>query len=186
MSIIQLLERRRAIRNVKPVEVEDEKIQALLTAATLAPNDRLREPWHFYVIRREAKQRYEALALAYLEERFPTKPHLVQESLKVLTATPLVIVVTADTIPGDDASSKDNEYAAACAIHSMWLTATELGLGFVWRTRGIGLVHDDRMHAFIGSPDNKKVIGTLFIGYPVNEPVPATTRTPHADKTTWL
>lgn len=186
MSIMKLLERRRAVRNVRPVEVEDEKIHALLTAATLAPNDRLREPWHFYVIRGEAKQRYEALALAYLEERFPTKPNLVQESLKVLTATPLVIVVTADVIPGDEASSKDNEYAAACAIHSMWLTATELGLGFVWRTRGIGLVHDDRMHQFIGAPENKKVIGTLFIGYPAEPSIPPTTRTPHADKTTWL
>lgn len=185
MSIMELLQQRRAVRNVQPVEVEDEKIHALLDAATLAPNDRLREPWHFYVIRGEAKLRYEAEALQYLEERFPTKPNLVKESLKVLTATPLVIVVTADVIPDDPASSKDNEYAAACAIHSMWLTATELGLGFVWRTRGIGLVHDDRMHRFIGSPENKKVIGTIFIGYPADTPAP-TSRTPHSDKTTWL
>ncbi|MCS7463717.1 nitroreductase [Paenibacillus doosanensis] len=185
MSIMNVLQQRRAVRNVKPVEVEEEKIHALLAAATLAPNDRLREPWHFYVIRGEAKARYEALALSYLEERFPTKPNLVQESLKVLTATPLVIVVTADVIPGDAASSKDNEYATACAIHSMWLAATELGLGFVWRTRGIGLVHDERMHAFIGSPENKKVVGTLFIGYPVEVAAP-TARTPHSDKTTWL
>ncbi|TDG00339.1 nitroreductase family protein [Paenibacillus piri] len=185
MSVLQLLKQRRAIRNVKPAEVEDEKIDALLEAATLAPNDRLREPWHFYVIRGEAKRRYEALALAYLEERFPTKPHLVQESLKVLTATPLVIVVTSDVIPSDSASSKDNEYATACAIHSMWLTATELGLGMVWRTRGIGLVHDERMHLFIGSPENKRVVGTLFIGYPAEE-APPTARTPHRDKMTFL
>ncbi|NOU96491.1 nitroreductase [Paenibacillus sp. LMG 31456] len=185
MSVIKLLQQRRAIRNVKPVEVEDEKIHALLEAATLAPNDRLREPWHFYVIRGESKQRYEALALEYLEERFPTKPNLVKESLKVLTATPLVIVVTSDVIPNDSASSKDNEYATACAIHSMWLAAGELGLGLVWRTRGIGLVHDERMHQFIGSPENKQVVGTLFIGYPADETAP-TARTPHRDKMTFL
>jgi nitroreductase len=185
MSVMELLRQRRATRNVQSIEIEEEKIHALLEAAALAPNDRLREPWHFYVIRRDAKQRYESLALAYLEERFPTKPHLVQESLKVLTATPLVIVVTSDVIPNDPASSRDNEYATACAIHSMWLAAGELGLGFVWRTRGIGLVHDERMHQFIGSPENKKVIGTLFIGYPVEETAP-TARTPHRDKTTFL
>lgn len=186
-SILEALKRRRAIRNVKPDEVETHKIEALLAAATLAPNDRLREPWHFYVIRGEAKQRYEALALAYLEERFPTKPNLVQESLKVLTATPLVIVVTSDTINNDPASSKDNEYAVACAIHSMWLAAEELGLGLVWRTRGIGLVHDERMHRFIGSPEGRQVVGTLFIGYPdESAPAAATARTPHMDKTTWL
>ncbi|MEK3725198.1 nitroreductase family protein [Paenibacillus sp. FSL H8-0034] len=185
MSVMELLRKRRATRNVQPIEVEDEKIDALLEAAALAPNDRLREPWHFYVIRGEAKQRYEALALSYLEERFPTKPKLVEESLKVLTATPLVIVVTSDVIPNDPASSKDNEYATACAIHSMWLAAGELGLGLVWRTRGIGLVHDERMHEFIGSPANKKVIGTVFIGYPIDEPA-ATARTPHRDKTTFI
>jgi nitroreductase len=185
MSVIELLQKRRAIRNVKPIEVEEEKIHALLEAATLAPNDRLREPWHFYVIRGEAKERYEAVALQYLEERFPTKPNLVKESLKVLTATPLVIVVTSDVIPNDAASSKDNEYAAACAIHSMWLAADELGLGLVWRTRGIGLVHDERMHQFIGSPENKQVVGTLFIGYPLEEAAP-TARTPHRDKMTFL
>ncbi|MDF2959448.1 MAG: nitroreductase [Paenibacillus sp.] len=185
MTVINLLRQRRAIRNVKPVEVEEEKIDALLEAATLAPNDRLREPWHFFVIRGEAKRRYEALALEYLEERFPAKPNLVQESLKVLTATPLVIVVTSDVIPNDGASSKDNEYATACAIHSMWLAADDLGLGLVWRTRGIGLVHDGRMHRFIGSPENKQVVGTLFIGYPVEEAAP-TLRTPHRNKMTFL
>ncbi|SFL11272.1 Nitroreductase [Paenibacillus sp. 1_12] len=185
MTVMELLLKRRATRNVQTIEIEDEKIDALLEAAALAPNDRLREPWHFYVIRGEAKQRYESLALSYLEERFPTKPKLVEESLKVLTATPLVIVVTSDVIPNDPASSKDNEYATACAIHSMWLAAGELGLGFVWRTRGIGLVHDERMHEFIGSPENKKVIGTVFIGYPMDEPA-ATARTPHRDKTTFV
>lgn len=186
-TILDALKRRRATRSVKPDEVETHKIEALLAAATLAPNDRLREPWHFYVIRGEAKQRYETLAREYLEERFPTKPNLVQESLKVLTATPLVIVVTSDIIAGDAASTKDNEYATACAIHSMWLAAEELGLGFVWRTRGIGLVHDERMHRFIGSPEGKQVVGTLFIGYPDDAaPAQATARTHHAEKTTWL
>ncbi|MEI7025883.1 nitroreductase family protein [Paenibacillus sp. y28] len=185
MQAIELLTKRRAVRSVLPQAVEDDKIAALLEAATLAPNDRLREPWHFYVIRGEAKQSYETLARQFLEERFPTKPHLVKESLQVLENTPLVIVVTSDVIPGDEASSEDNEYAAACAIHSMWLAAADLGLGLVWRTRGIGLVRDERMLPFIGSPENRKIVGTLFIGYPAGE-TPATARKPYSEKTTWL
>ena len=78
-----------------------------------------------------------------------------------------------------------NEYAVACAIHSMWLAANELGLGLVWRTRGIGLVRDERMHQFIGSPENKKVIGTVFIGYPEAATSP-TVRIAAESKTTWL
>ncbi|AJY76923.1 nitroreductase family protein [Paenibacillus beijingensis] len=185
MSAFDVLKQRQAVRNYEPREVEDDKIVRLLEAATWAPNDRLREPWHFYVIRGEAKQRYVQMATEYLQERFPTKPHLVKESLAVLETTPLVITVTADIVPGDEASSEDNEYAAACAIHSMWLAAKELGLGLVWRTRGVGLVRDERLSRFIGSPENKKIIGTVFIGYPAAE-TPATNRKPYDEKTTWL
>ena len=67
------------------------KLYTLLEAATWAPNDRIREPWSFYVIKGEAKKRYEALAKEYLEERFPTKPHLVNSSIKVLTNTPVLL-----------------------------------------------------------------------------------------------
>lgn len=70
MSIVQSLQQRRAVRSYESREVEDDKIAALLEAASWAPNDRLREPWHFYVIRGEAKLRYEQIARQFLEERF--------------------------------------------------------------------------------------------------------------------
>jgi nitroreductase len=56
MSILAELKNRRAIRDYMPHDVEDEKIETLLEAATWAPNDRMREPWGFYVIKGEAKK----------------------------------------------------------------------------------------------------------------------------------
>lgn len=185
MRMIDSLKNRKAVRKFLPREVEPEKISKLLEAATWAPNDRLREPWHFYVISGEAKRRYEALAFQFLQENFASKPNLMEESMSIVRNTPLYIVVTSDIVPGDKNSSEDNEYAVACAIHSMWLTAHDLELGMVWRTRGIGLVRDDRLYRFIGAPENKKVVGTLCIGYPDTEPA-LTKRTPLTDKTTWL
>lgn len=189
MSIIEMLKSRRAIRKYEVRKVEKEKIEQLLEAATWAPNDGRREPWSFYVIQEEAKVKYEQLVANYAQERFHDKPNLVEASVNVVKNTPLVIVVTADIIPDDEGASKDNEYAVCCAIHSMWLTAQSLGLGFVWRTRGVGLVRDERLSRFIGLPENKRVIGNLFIGYPDEEEVrklkvPA--RTSFEEKTTWL
>jgi len=189
MSIISELKIFCGIRDYREQDVEDEKIITLLEAATWAPNDRMREPWSFYVIKGKAKKRYEALAKEYLEERFPTKPHLVNSSIKVLTNTPVHIVVTSDVVPGDEDATKDNEYAVCCAIHSMWLASKELGLGFVWRTRGVGLVHDERLHNFIGAPENKNVIGNIFIGYPNEESIQKmkeSKRTSYEEKTIWL
>jgi nitroreductase len=187
MSVLEALNKRKAIRNYETREVEDEKIKQLLEAATWAPNDRMREPWSFYVIKGEAKQRYQTLAEEYLQERFPTKPNLINSSLEVVKSTPLMIVVTSDIIAEDPDATEDNMFAVCCAIHSMWLAAEELGLGFVWRTRGVGLVRDERLHSFIGSPENKKVIGTIFVGYPrTDKPTDKPKRTSFTEKTVWL
>lgn len=189
MSILLDIKNRRAIRDYDGQEVEDEKIHKLLEAATWAPNDRMREPWTFYVVKGEAKRKYNKLAEDYLKERFPTKPHLIESSLKVVKNTPVQIIVTSDVIPGDEDATKDNEFAVCCAIHAMWLAAHELGLGFVWRTRGVGLVHDERLYQFIGSPEHKKVIGNLFIGYPDPEALKKAktpTRTSFKEKTIWM
>ncbi|MDV2685215.1 nitroreductase [Alkalihalophilus lindianensis] len=188
MSVIELLHNRRAIRNYTKDEVEREKIERLLQAATLAPNDRMREPWSFFVIQGEAKRSYEKVVYEYLQERFPSKPSLIESSFEVVKNTPVIIMVTAD-IASNEADSKDNEYAVCCAIHSMWLASQELELGFVWRTRGVGLVHDKRSYEFIGSPDRKKVVGTLFIGYPTQEELDEKKekrRTSFEDKAVWL
>lgn len=186
MTIFEALKERRAIRNYTDKPVEREKIERLLQAATFAPNDRLREPWHFYVLQEEALQRYETLAHDYLVERFPTKPNLVESSLKVVQTTPVVIVVTSDIVEGDEDATKDNVFAVSSAIMSMWLIAQEEGLGFVWRTRGVGLVHDEKMHTFIGASDKQQVIGTIFLGYPAEEQLAKKKRTSYVEKTTWL
>jgi len=188
MSVIELFQARRAIRNYENREVEREKIEQLLRAAVLAPNDRMREPWSFFVPQGEAKKRYEQVASDYLVERFPTKPKLVESSLEVVQSTPVIIIVTSD-LADNEADTKDNEYAVCCAIYSMWLAAQEIGLGFVWRTRGVGLVHDNRSFEFIGSPEGKKVVGTLFLGYPTSTELEANAlkkRTSFEEKTTWL
>ncbi|SDH86272.1 Nitroreductase [Alteribacillus persepolensis] len=188
MSIIEGLYARRAIRNFDHREVEQEKIERLLEVATLAPNDRMREPWSFYVIRGEAKEKYEQVVYEYLQERFPTKPKLIEGSMKSIKQTPVLLIVTSD-IASTEEDTKDNEYATCCAIHSMWLAAQELNLGFVWRTRGVGLVHDKRSYEFIGAPEGKKIIGTICLGYPDADHLndqKEKKRTSFQEKTVWL
>ncbi|CAM4390845.1 nitroreductase family protein [Paenibacillus tarimensis] len=183
--ISEAIRQRRAVRQFDGRPVEKKKIEALLETAVWAPNDRLREPWHFYVIQGDAKKRYEEAAERFLQERFPTKPKLVEESLKVLYTIPALIIVTADTLQDDADSTEDNVYAACCAAYNIWLAAAEQGLGCVWRTRGIGLVRDERLRSLLNCPAHRKIIGTLCIGYAAEEP-PVTKRTPAAEKTTWL
>lgn len=54
MTVLEKLKQRRAIRQYEQKPVEREKVEQLLQAATYAPNDRMREPWHFYVLQEKA------------------------------------------------------------------------------------------------------------------------------------
>lgn len=184
--MLNALKKRRAIRKFEPREVEREKIETILEAATYAPNDRMREPWHLYVMQGESLKGYEKVALKYLEQRFPTKPQLIDSSMEAITKTPLIVVVTSAIVEGDEGATKDNEFAVSSAIMSMWLMAEELGLGMVWRTRGVGLVHDTALHTYIGASNQEQLVGTLCIGYPAETITTPKKRTPFKEKTTWL
>lgn len=184
--MLSALKKRRAIRQFEAREVEREKIEQLLEAATYAPNDRMREPWHFYVMQGASLKGYEQVAHNFLEKRFPTKPHLVESSMDAITKTPLIIAVTSAVVEGDEGATKDNVFAVSSAIMSMWLMAEQLGLGMVWRTRGVGLVHDTALHTYIGASEQEQLVGTLCIGYPAEAPPTEKKRTPFAEKTTWL
>ncbi|RUL55644.1 nitroreductase family protein [Lysinibacillus antri] len=184
--MLEALKKRRAIRQFVDREVEREKIELLLEAATYAPNDRMREPWHFYVMQGDSLKGYEKVALEFLEKRFPTKPHLVESSMKAITNTPLIIAVTSAMVEGDEGATKDNLFAVSSAIMSIWLMAEQLGLGMVWRTRGVGLVHDTALHTYIGASHQEQLVGTLCIGYPAEEITTPKKRTPFSEKTTWL
>ncbi|MBM7647819.1 nitroreductase [Bacillus ectoiniformans] len=177
---------RRTIREFQPVEVERQKIEQLLEAAIHAPNDRMREPWHFYVLQEDALGQYRALAREFLEQRFPTKPNLVEGSMKSIEATPLIIVVTSKIAADDEGATYDNLFAVSSAIMSMWLMGESLDLGMVWRTRGVGFVHEGPLHEFIGANEDERLVGTLCIGYPVKRDLPEKKRTSYIDKTTWV
>ncbi len=184
--MLEALKKRRAIRQFEAREVEREKIEKLLEAATYAPNDRMREPWHFYVMQGDSLKGYEQVALNFLQNRFPTKPNLVASSMEAITKTPLIIAVTSAIVEGDENATKDNVFAVSSAIMSIWLMAERLGLGMVWRTRGVGLVHDTELHTYIGASDHEQLVGTLCIGYPAEEVTTPKKRTPYTEKTTWL
>lgn len=184
--MLEALRKRRTIRKFEGRPVEREKIELLLEVATYAPNDRMREPWHFYVMQGDSLKGYEEVALRFLENRFPTKPHLVASSMASVTQTPLVIAVTSAIVEGDEGATKDNAYAVSSAILSMWLMAEEIGLGMVWRTRGVGLVYEKDLHTFIGATEQEQLIGTLCIGYPAEIIPTEKKRTLFTEKTTWL
>ncbi len=145
---------RRACRAFKPDAVPDSLVEELLKAAFFAPTARHIRAVEFIVVTDQKKR--QAIADALVPQDFVAK-------------APLIIVPIVDT----KTASKPRE-DLALATENIWLQATHLQLGCVWKH-----VHDgeeqENLRAILGIPEKHLVINVLPIGYPA-EPLP-----PHTD-----
>ncbi|MBU0943690.1 MAG: nitroreductase family protein [Proteobacteria bacterium] len=152
---IDLLRKRRSIRQFQEKEVEQEKLELLIEAMLRAPSSRSLNPWEFVVV--TEKETIKALARS--------KPH----GAAFVKNAPLVIVVCADP-------EKCDVWIEDCSIASilLHLAATDLGLGSCWvqvRLRG----HDGQQSAeayvagVLGLKEGLAVEAMIAIGYPGEE-----------------
>ncbi|MGD9498204.1 MAG: nitroreductase family protein [Armatimonadota bacterium] len=152
MTVMEAIRHRFSVRQFKPYEVEEEKLERVLEAARLAPSARNLQEWRFVVVR-EPEMRA-ALAEAANGQRF-------------VAEAPVVIVACAIT----------SEHVMSCGLHCfpidvaiamayMTLVAVEEELGTCW----IGAFNADRVKDLLGIPADVIVVGLLPIGYPAGEP----------------
>ncbi|MFH0851942.1 MAG: nitroreductase family protein [Candidatus Peregrinibacteria bacterium] len=144
---------RRACRSFKPDPVPPELIEELIKAAQFAPTARNRKSVEFIVVT-DLKMR-EAIHDALVPQDF------VKEA-------PVLIVPVADT----KVASKPRE-DLALASENIWLQATDLKLGCVWKH-----VHDEeelrKLRSLLGIPEHCLVMNILPIGYAAEMPPPHT------------
>jgi len=154
-TILNLLRKRRSIRQFTDQFVEREKIDLLIEAAVRTPTSRGRNPWEFIVV---------------------TEPELLAQlgrskisGSAFLAGAPLAIVVTADT-------SKSDVWTEDCSIAAIviQLAAEELALGSCWaqirlRPHDEDCSADEFLKDLLGLPSSHAVECIIGIGYPAEE-----------------
>ena len=152
---IDLLRKRRSIRQFEDKAVEQEKIDILLEAALRSPSSRSLYPWEFVVV--QNKETLAALSLV--------KPH----GAAFLKNAPLAVVVCGDPL-------KCDVWIEDCSIASMLLhlAATDLGLGSCWvqlrlREYSKSQSAPARAAEILGIDAGIEVQTIIGIGYPAME-----------------
>lgn len=154
-DFMELAAKRFSVRKFKPDAVEQEKIDAILAAANLAPTACNYQPQKIYVVRSEENRK----------------------KLRALTActfdAPVVFVVGYD----NDRSAKgmihethdfgDTDAAIVCT--HMMLEATEQGLGTCW----VGYFNEAKVKEALGLPENIRIRDLLPTGYAADAAKPA-------------
>lgn len=152
---IDLLRKRRSVRQFQDKPVEQEKITILTEAALRAPSSRSLYPWEFVVVQNKE-------TLTALSE---VKPH----GAAFLKNAPLAIVVCGDP-------AKCDVWIEDCSIASilLHLAATDLGLGSCWiqlRLREFNRQQTASAKAaeILGIEADLEVQTIIAIGYAENE-----------------
>lgn len=152
---LELLKKRRSIRQFEQKEVEQHKIEYLVEAMLRAPSSRSLNPWEFVVVQNPA-------TIAALSK---AKPH----GASFMKHAPLAIVVCADPKKCD--VWVEDTSIASILLH---LASTDLGLGSCWvqiRLRE----HDNSQMAteyiadLLGLEEGLMVEAVIAIGYPKEE-----------------
>jgi nitroreductase len=154
-TILNLLRKRRSIRQFTGKLVETEKIDALIEAALRTPTSRARNPWEFIVVT-------EPVLLGKLAD---AKEH----GSAFLASAPLAFVVAAD-------ATKSDVWSEDCSIAAMviQLAAEELGLGSCWvqirlRPHNEECSAEEYLKTLLGLPPSHAVECIIGIGYPAEE-----------------
>lgn len=152
MEFIDVVKNRYSVRGYKPDEVEEEKLNAVLEAARIAPTAVNKQPFQFIVIK--TKGREEELNRIYPADWFVQAP----------------ILICAVTTPDEAWVRSDGknyaEVDTAIAFDHMILAAENLGLGTCW----VAAFNLEAAREVLGVPEN--VLPLLFtpLGYPDAEP----------------
>ena len=155
MEYTELIARRHSVRAYRPDPLEDEKLQAVLEAARLAPTAANRQPFQLIVMHTAGRE--QEIGKIY------RRPWFVQ--------APLVIGVCAiSSLAWVRESDRFNARLidAAIVADHLILAATNLGLGTCW----IAAFNVEAARAVMQLPDEAEPVIFTPLGYPADEPGP--------------
>jgi len=165
MELFEAIKTRRSVRKYSGKPVEDEKLQAVLDAARMAPSWANYQCWRFVVVKDKARKE-KISALSYVESYFALKGYKSNPSVKALAEAPVVIVLCADPAQSGVIGGQ-NYYLvdAGLAAQNMMLAARARGLGTVF----VGVYDEEKVKSLLGIPAAIRVVGLFPLGYPVEE-----------------
>lgn len=184
--VVEAIRSRRSIPRMKPDPVPRDLLERLLDAAVWVPNHRLTEPWQFFVLEDEAKKRFAQIRQEFRRAQLPNPqaPEVKAALDKVYedtVKTPVIIAITS-SVADDPVTREEDAWAAFGAAYAFMLGAWAHGVGTYFRT---GAIRDDpALRELLGLPENHRVIGIIYAGYPAE--VPQKRRTPAHEKTRWI
>ncbi len=142
---------------------DGETLDAILAAATRAPDHGRMRPWRFIVIRGDARARLGEVFAEALARRDPeaTEALLQVERDRPLRA-PLLIACAAKVKTHPKIPEIEQVLSCGAAAHSILLAAQAHGFGGMWLTGANA--YDPHVMDALGLTDSQRLLGFIYLG----------------------
>ena len=173
MDIQDLVRSRRTIHQFKPGLLPDESVlRAALELATWAPNHYLTQPWRFYLLGGQGKERICLLNAELVREKQGERA--AQVKLRRWREIPGWLALTC--LKSDDAVTMQENYASCCCVaQNLALLLWDKGIGMKWSTGAVTRARE--FYRILGAdPEQEDLVGLFWYGFPAA--VPAAERPP--------
>lgn len=158
----EVLRGRRTIELFLQTPVPKNLINEAIEVATWAPNHHVTEPWHFYVLGDDSKERCLDLCKDIVGAKKGERAGEFKR--QTWSEKPGWLVVTCQR--SQDELRQHEDYAACCAaVQNMMLYLWKAGIGCKWTTGDI--TRDSRFFDIVGISETQAfVVGLIWYGYP--------------------
>jgi nitroreductase len=153
---------RRSIDLFAPDAIDVDTVLAAIEVARWAPNHRLTQPWHFYLLGPATMRAVVDLAVEFEVAAKGERAGPIRRAR--LEAIPGMLVLT--TTRSDDALLERENYAACCcAAQNLMLYLWAQGIGVKWTTGGV--TRQQRFYDVLGIDSAKEsIVGFFWYGIP--------------------
>ena len=158
----EVLQGRRTIELFLHTPVPKALVREAIEAATWAPNHHVTEPWHFYLLGKQAIERCLDLCFDIVSDRKGEKAGEFKRER--WSEKPGWLVVTCEKSQ-DELLQQENYAACSAAVQNLMLYLWKAGVGCKWTTGPI--TRDERFSDIVGFDSDKAfVVGLIWFGYP--------------------
>lgn len=188
MNIHEAIQTRRSIPLVSDKPIPTELIEQIIESGTYAPNHHRTEPWRFFVLTGEGRNKLGDVFANILKARQdnPTTDDNIKKVERIQNnplRSPVIIAVGVEPSDNNNVIAQEEHAAVHSAVQNMLLTAHALGLGAVWRTGAI--CYDKKVSNFFQLSERGEMVAFIYLGYAEMEPAPYN-RTDGKALTTWI
>ncbi len=163
MDALELLVNRRSASRLTEPGPAGEALDNILRAALRAPDHKTLQPWHFFVIEGEGRDRFSAL-LEDAAGQAGMDDKAIDKARQSPVRAPLIITVVAKVEQHPKVPRWEQIASAACTVMAMQMAAVAQGFNGIWRSGA--WTEDATVRAAFGCCEQDQIMGFLYLGTP--------------------